>query len=273
MKLIFSLLMLICTINVSAQDIVVEPETQINFPDPASQKVTNSPIVIFGDEVNDSQFYVFFKAFSISNSSADFESDMKMPKGSELEFDIDNSQVRLMPLDFRIGFENKSWGSFAEILINDELQSSELVIYSKNGNTRVGPGFLAKIENKEFDVKSNGEVIGTEKKKNTEVAAYLYAAFTLLDNQMITVEQWNKAGISFEKTDEDNAKIEAFTFLINPAIDLMFKINKKLQIGTGVELSYGRVSGEFQAGNSLNYEGVGNIFSYELNLIKAKFLF
>ena len=105
-----------------------------------------------------------------------------------------------------------------------------------------------------------------------EIAPYFYTSFQLVNDDSLVIEQSNKIGGSYSKSESDGVTVKGLSFIFNPALDVMFKINSKLQIGTGIEATYERFSGDIESGAN-TFSGVGNGFGFELNLIKTKFLF
>ena len=223
--------------------------------------------------IKDSEFFFEINPLRMSGGSSDFESNHDAVNGPELEMDMSDFNFKLMPLSFKFGFENTNWGSFAEVLIQDSTQHSELVVFSKLGAHKLGAGFSLNMTESELKAKSNATTIVKEKIESTELCAYLYASFKLVDNETLSLEQWTKFGGGYEKVQSDGVKVKGVFMTINPALDLMFKINKKLEIGSGIEISYTRMAGDIEVSSSRSFNGIGNSFEYELNLIKTRFIF
>ncbi len=105
-----------------------------------------------------------------------------------------------------------------------------------------------------------------------EISPYFYSAFQLVNSDLLSIEQSNKIGGSYISAKSDGVTIKGFSFNFTPAIDLMFKINSKIQFGTGLEMTYVRFSGEIET-NANTFDGVADGFQYEFNFLQAKFIF
>ncbi|MEA9357103.1 hypothetical protein SHI21_12835 [Bacteriovorax sp. PP10] len=224
-------------------------------------------------EISTSQFFVELNPLSLKISTLDFQSNYMEDGNRALEFDTNDFKARLVPLDFKFGFENQGWGSFAEVLISDGEDSSDLTIYAKLGEHKLGGGMVLSSYDYDAKIKRFGATTGTGSANSVEVGSYFYASFQLSNDDSISVEQWNKIGGFYEDTSGGGVTVKGVSFVFNPALDIMFKINPKLQIGTGMEFEYRRFSGDVQVNSLPKRDGVGNSFSFELNLIKTKFLF
>lgn len=223
-------------------------------------------------EIKDSQFFLELNPLSLKVQGMDFESNNIENGYTALEFETDTVKARLVPLDFRFGFENQGWGGFAEVRIADGEDASALTVYSKVSGHKFGAGMV--LNSYDYDVKvKRYTTTATGSGDSVEVGPYLYASFQLSNDDSISVEQWNKIGGVYEKTTDGDLSVKGVSFIFHPALDIMFKINPKLQIGTGIEFEYRRFSGDVEIDGIPKYKGVGNSYSFELNLIKTKFLF
>lgn len=224
-------------------------------------------------EIKDSQFFFEINPFSIKGSSVDFESNrMTMNDNPELELEMNSFKAKLMPLNFKFGFENQGWGSFAQVGIEEGSETSELTVYTKILSIKLGAGLSFSASDEENKVKQNSIVTDKSTMDSIEITPYFYTAFQLVNDDSLVVEQWNKIGGSYVKAESDGVTVKGVAFIFNPALDIMFKINSKLQIGMGIEGYYERFSGDIESGSS-TFSGIGNSFGFELNLIKTKFLF
>lgn len=224
-------------------------------------------------EIKDSQFFLEINPLRLKGSSDDFESNrMTVSNNPELEFEIGSFKAKMMPLDFKFGFENQGWGSFAEVAIEDGSESSELTIYSKIASVKLGAGLSFSASDEEVKIKQDSIVTSKDSMDMIEIIPYFYTAFQLVNDDSLIIEQWNKIGGSYQKAESDGVTIKGVSFIFNPALDVMFKINPKLQIGLGIEAYYERFSGDIESGSN-TLDGIGNTFGFELNLIKTKFLF
>jgi hypothetical protein len=276
-----SLLCLLVLLQVSyAQEVIVEPSKQApvyTMPAPIEVEVPyyqpRERVEKIYTAIKDSEFFFEINPLRLSGRSFDFESDQTTNVDPDLELDQSEFNFKLMPLDFKFGFINSGWGSFAEVLIQDDFQYSELVVFAKLGNHRLGGGLSLSVSDEEIRAKSDGKLVARGDTKSTALETYIYSSFSLVSNETLSLDQWNKIGIGYEKNQSSNIKIKGASFTINPALEMMFKINKKLLIGSGIELSYSRLGGRLQVLNGPSYRGVGNAFSYEVNLIKTRFIF
>lgn len=224
-------------------------------------------------EIKDSQFFFEINPLRLKGSSIDFESNrMTMNDNPELEIENGSFKAKMMPLDFKFGFENQGWGGFAEVAIEDGVETSELTVYTKIASVKLGAGLSFSASDEEMKIKQNSVVTSKDTMDAMEIAPYFYAAFQLVNDDSLIIEQSNKIGGSYSKAESDGVKVKGLSFIFNPALNVMFKINSKLQIGTGIEVSYERFSGDIESGSN-TFSGVGNGFGFELNLIKTKFLF
>lgn len=223
-------------------------------------------------EIKGSQFFLELNPLSLKVAGNDFESNEMDNGNPALEFDTNTVKARLVPLDFRFGFENEGWGSFAEVRIADGEDSSALTIYSKIAGHKFGAGLVLNSYDYDIKVKRYG-ASGTGAGDSVEIGPYFYASFQLSNDDSISIEQWNKIGAFYEKNSNSDMSVKGISFVFHPALDIMFKINPKLQIGTGMEFEYTRFSGDLQVSDLPKYKGIGNSYSFELNLIKTKFLF
>lgn len=224
-------------------------------------------------EIRDSQFYVEINPLRLSVYSDDFESNNITNDNPNLEYESNEFKLKLLPLDFKFGFENPNWGSFAEIVISDAEDKSQVVVYAKSGALKIGAGLTFSITDSDAKIKEFGVQTGKGESDSMQIGPYLYCAFQLSNDDSVSIEQWNKIGGLYEKEESNGSVIKGISFVFNPALDVMFKINPKLQIGTGVEFEYQRFSGDISVKNFPKYKGIGNSYDFELNLIKTKFLF
>jgi len=224
-------------------------------------------------QIKDSQFFFEISPLRIKGSSVDFESNrMSINDNPELEIENGSFKAKMMPLDFKFGFENQGWGGFAEVAIEDGSESSELTVYTKISSVKLGVGLSFSASDEETKIKQDSIVTGKESVDTIEIAPYFYTSFQFVNDDSLVIEQSNKIGGSYSKSESDGVTIKGLSFIFNPALDMMFKINSKLQIGAGIEATYERLSGDIESGSN-TFSGVGNGFSFELNLIKTKFLF
>jgi hypothetical protein len=92
-------------------------------------------------EIKGSQFFFEISPLRIKGSSVDFESNrMSTNDNPELEIENGSFKAKMMPLDFKFGFENQGWGGFAEVAIEDGSESSELTVYTKISSVKLGAG-------------------------------------------------------------------------------------------------------------------------------------
>lgn len=223
-------------------------------------------------EIKDSQFFLELNPLSLKLETVDFESNEMNDSHAALAVDTDSLKIRLVPLDFRFGFENQGWGGFGEVRIADGEDESALTVYSKVAGHKFGAGMV--LNSYEYDLKMKRYAASASgSADSTEVGPYIYAAFQLSNDDSVSVEQWNKIGGYYEKTHNGDLKTKGVSFVFHPALDVMFKINPKLQFGTGIEFEYRRFSGDIEIDGLPKYKGVGNSFNFELNLIKTKFIF
>lgn len=253
--------------TVSPQAIEVEVPVYSQFqPRAQTQKLVS--------EIKASQFFLEVNPLRLSAYGGDFESNNTSNNGPDLELDVSEFKFKMMPLDFKFGFENSGWGGFAEVLVSDGEDRSEAVLYTKVGIVKLGAGLTLSVTDDETKVKSQNVLVAKGESQRSEVGPYFYAAFEIVNDNSVVIEQWNKIGGVYEKEEEDGVTTyKGVSFLFNPALDVMFKINPKLLIGIGAEFEYRRFSGEYKISNNPNLKGVGNIYGFELNLIKTKFLF
>lgn len=225
-------------------------------------------------EIKGSEFFFEVKPIRLKGTSMDFKSDLiSVNNNRELEYEESSFKAKLMPLDFKFGFENSGWGSFAEVQIEDGSDSSEVVIFGKIGSSvRLGGGLSFYTSDEEAEVKSDSIVVAKGEADSTVISPYFYAAFQFVNDDLVIIEQSNKIGGSYAKYESGDLKIKGVSFDFTPALDIMFKINPKLQIGGGIEFAYSRFSGDITNANK-TFGGVGNNFDFELNLFKTKFIF
>lgn len=226
------------------------------------------------NEIKGSKFFLEINPLRMAGFSEDFESNMNTPQDNpELEYDANSFKLKLMPLDFKFGFDNEGWGSFAEVLIEDGDESSELVVFGKIGGHKLGAGLALNVSDEELKIKTNSVEALRANVKSTEIHPYFYASFELANNDTLILEQWNKIGGAYVKQESDDITIKGVSFIFRPALDIMFKINPHLLIGIGAEVEYQRFSGDLKSSGTKLFDGVGNTFSFELNLIKTRFVF
>lgn len=254
----------------SAEDKTIRPadidvEVPVYLPRKEVEKVFKA--------IKESLFFLEVNPLRMSGGSLDFNSNNSVDSHRELELDYSSFNFKLMPLDFKFGFENEGWGSFAEVLIEDGNENSELVVFGKAAGHKIGGGLVVKVTSEELTATSSGVARVKAETKSTELGAYFYASFSLVNNDILNLDLWNKFGGGYERSQSSGTKVKGVFFKINPGIDMMFKINSKLMIGSGVEFSYTRLGGDIEITGLKSLSGVGNTFEYELNFIKTKFLF
>lgn len=279
-------------INVGfSQEVVVEAPPSFHNPNeinktmpapidvvvPYHQEVPKTPVVeqvnkIY-ETIKGSVFFLEVNPVNITIVGGDFESNNLTNDKRDLEMEVSGTKFQLMPLNFKFGFENTGWGSFAKVNIEDNDNDSELVIYGKAGSHKFGFGLQLKSVEADLDLKVYGVKKIDTNAKESVLSPYFYYSLAFADNESLIFEQWMKIGAAFSNKEQDDVRIKGVAFVIRPAFDLMFKINPKLQIGTGVEFEYQRFSGKVEAPNINTFEGVGNSFQIDFNLIKTRFIF
>lgn len=226
------------------------------------------------NEIKGSKFFLEINPLRMTGTYVDFESNQNtMQNNPELELEGSEFKLKLMPLDFKFGFENEGWGSFAEVEIEDGEESSELAVYAKVNGHKFGGGLGLNVTDAEATAKSNNVQIAKEEIRSTVIYPYFYASFELVNDDKLIMEQSNKIGGSYEKAESDTASVEGFAFVFQPSLDVLFKVNPKLLIGFGGELTYRRFSGDIKSSGTSIFGGVGNTFGFEFNLIKTRFVF
>lgn len=258
---------------VSGEKVVSPTEIEVEVPvySQFQPRVKAQQIVT---EIKSSEFFLEVNPLRLTANGGDFESNNTSNAGPELEFDKTESKFKMMPLDFKFGFENQNWGGFAEVMISDGEDRSEAVIYTKIGPVKLGGGLTLSMSDDETKVKSQGVLVAKGESDSSEIGPYFFSAFEVVNNDSVVIEQWNKIGGVFEKEEVNGTTtFKGVSFLFNPALDIMFKINPKLLIGIGAEFEYRRFSGDIKLSNYPSYKGIGNTYGFELNLIKTKFLF
>ena len=286
MKLFVFNFLVFCSAAVFSQEVVVQEVKEVKeikkveqtYPLPAPIEVEvpyyqpRTQIEKINTVLRDSEFFFEMNPLRISGSSFDFTSDQTTFVKPDFEVDDSEFDLNLLPLDFKFGFNNVDWGSFAEVNLQENSQDSEMVIYGRSNGHKFGAGFGANISKDKVRLKSNGVLIGKGESKLTEVTAYFYSSFMLIDNSLLTLEQWNKFGGGYQRISGADLIIKGLLLRVEPAIELMFKINNKLQIGTGFELRYERFGGHIYMDSS-DFKGVADNFGYEFNIIKTRFNF
>ncbi|AUN97225.1 hypothetical protein DOM21_15535 [Bacteriovorax stolpii] len=249
------------------------PATREPLPKPAAESPVARVDKLY-NEIKSSKLFLEINPLRMAGASVDFESNqVTMQNNRELELDGSEFKLKLMPLDFKFGFENEGWGSFAEVEIEDGEENSELVVYAKVNGHKFGGGLGLNVTDVEATARSNNVQIAKEELRSTVIYPYFYASFGLVDDAQMIVEQSNKIGGSFEKAESDTASVEGVAFVFQPSLDVLFKVNPKLLIGFGGELSYRRFSGDIKSSGTNIFGGVGNTFGFEFNLIKTRFVF
>lgn len=258
----------------AAGDSTVSPqaiEVEVPVYSPFQPKVQAQKIV---SQIKASEFFVEVNPLRLSSYGGDFESNNTTNAGPDLDVEADEFIFKMMPLDFKFGFENHNWGGFAEVMISDGEDRSEVVIFTKVGGAKFGGGLTLKVIDEEAKVRSQGTLVAKGEGSSSEVGPYFYAAFEIINDDSMVIQQWNKVGGVYEKEESNGVTTyKGVSFLFNPALDVMFKINPKLQIGFGAEFEYRRFSGDYTEDNGPSFKGIGNTYGLELNLIKTKFLF
>lgn len=225
------------------------------------------------NKIKDSVLFLEINPVSLKYRYMDFQSDNLTNNIRDLDLDMSQFKFKLMPLDFKFGFDNSSWGSFAEVQIDDDSNYSELAVYGKISGHKIGGGLSLQVEKDELNVTVSGAK-GTAKIKETTIEPYFYASFELANNESLIFEQWTKIGGAYQDSESDDVRFKGLAFVFNPALELYFKINSKLLIGSGIEFTYMRYTGDITVSGVANSYGVtGNAFQMEFNLIKTKFLF
>ena len=224
-------------------------------------------------EIKESHFFLELNPLSIKGSTVDFESNLVSSAGNpELEIGTGSFKMRVLPLDLKFGFENPEWGSFAKVKIENAKESSELTIYTKIYFIKLGGGLSFSTSDEETTIKEQSVTTSVNKMKTIDISPYLYVTFQFVNNDTLIIEQSNKIGGSYSSSKSDDVTVKGGSFIFNPALDILFKINSKFQLGTGFEMAYERFSGQIEK-NLNTFSGVGNGFGFEFNLIKTKILF
>lgn len=254
---------------------VVVPYHQAVEPakEPVKESVKVEQINNVYSQIKDSVLFLEINPVSLKYNYMDFLSDNLTNNVRDLDLDTSQLKFKMMPLNFKFGFDNASWGSFAEVEIEDESNASELVIYGKIGGHKLGGGLSFQVEENEANVTVAG-VKGKAKTKETSVHPYFYMSFELSNSESLIVEQWTKIGGACQDSQSDDIRFKGLAFVFNPALEMYFKINPKLMIGSGLEFMYMRYAGDITVSGVKNTYGVtGNAFEMEFNIIKTKFLF
>ena len=224
-------------------------------------------------EIKESHFFLELNPLSIKGSAVDFESNLVSSAGNpELEIGTGSFKMRVLPLDLKFGFENPEWGSFAKVKIENAKEFSELTIYTKIYFIKLGGGLSFSTSDEETTIKEQSVTTSVNKMKTIDISPYLYVTFQFVNNDTLIIEQSNKIGGSYSSSKSDDVTVKGGSFIFNPALDILFKINSKFQLGTGFEMAYERFSGQIEK-NLNTFSGVGNGFGFEFNLIKTKIIF
>ena len=224
-------------------------------------------------EIKGSKFFLEVNPLIFTHVTQDSETNEENNGVPVTKVDYSKTKFRLMPLDFKIGFDNENWGSFADIYIEGSSENSEIVIYSRISALKIGGALQLKSTTREKTVTSNGTPNKTINTKETSFSTAFYLAGAFANSEKMFVEGYTYIGGGYASDDDGSLKTSGAYFYTTLGLDIYHKINKNFMLGFGGEFYYSRFVGDVSYTGSTTHSGIGNTFSFEWDFIKAKFLF
>lgn len=222
-------------------------------------------------EISTSRFFLEFKPFKFNYTNLSAKSDLMVNSYNVYEERSDIFKAKMLALDFRFGFENANWGSFADIEIEGDSQFSEFTVYSNGPFAKVGFGIILDFENVSSTTKTFGEIVSETNKESLEISPYFYFAFKFAENDSVAISQWNKVGSIFNRDVVSDVELTGLGVRYNAGLDIMFKVNKNVQVGLGLEFDLKAIRIEIEDLPDASTSALE--VDFEIDLFKVKYLF
>lgn len=249
------------------EKVAIKEPVQAPAAVPVTQEVPVTNVLSqIGNEIANSKFYIEFKPLSYSYEDVNLKSNDLFDNQRLFEIKGNSSRLRVLPTDFRFGFENSNWGSVADIEIEDDNQAGDVAVFSKVGPLKVGLGLKLDYQRTELKAYKLESEVSSSIEKSTFIGPYLYLA-TTTENTQSEFNLWGKAGWFFSTAEVDGSDIDINGLGVSGGLDYYQKINSKLYIGLGGEFTY------MYAKSDKQYNFDMNQILVELSVFKVKYHF
>lgn len=249
------------------EKVAVKEPVQTPAPAPVTSEVSAANMLAqIGNGIANSKFYIELKPLSYSYEDASIKSNDLFNDRRLFEIKGNSSRLRVLPTDFRFGFENNNWWSVADIVIEDDTQSGDIAVFSKVGPLKVGLGLNLDYQRTELKAYKMESEVSSSIEKSTYIGPYLYLA-TTTENSQSEFNLWGKAGWFFSTAEVDGSDIDINGLGVSGGMDYYQKINSKLYIGLGGEFTY------MYAKSDKEYNFDMNQILFELSVFKVKYHF